>query len=92
VRLISESAPSLRDPDVLALAVRERRILVTNDSDFGELVFRHGLQHTGVLFLRLDVLSFDRLAARFIEVIDSHRDLLVEFLVVTPGDLRVGRA
>lgn len=34
-------SPSLEDSDVLAIARREDRILITNDRDFGELVFRH---------------------------------------------------
>ncbi len=55
------------DHDVLAVAERCRRrrtprssraagggrLLVTNDKDFGELAFRSGQLHTGILLLRL---------------------------------------
>lgn len=37
---IAEDAPSIDDQDVLARAVREQRLLLTFDKDFGELVFR----------------------------------------------------
>ena len=47
VRVIGEEHPaSLLDRDVLALAYRERRIIITNDrSDFGELIFRDQHAH-----------------------------------------------
>ncbi|MGH2369863.1 MAG: DUF5615 family PIN-like protein, partial [Chloroflexota bacterium] len=31
---------ALSDQDVLAIAVREQRVLITNDLDFGELIVR----------------------------------------------------
>jgi predicted nuclease of predicted toxin-antitoxin system len=50
----AESRTLGRDPGdqaLLDLAVAEGRILVTIDTDFGELVFRHGASHTGVVRL-----------------------------------------
>ena len=38
---------------MLALAVREDRILVTEDTDFGELVVRLGKPAVGIVLLRL---------------------------------------
>jgi predicted nuclease of predicted toxin-antitoxin system len=43
------------DVDVLARAVRELRVVVTIDKDFGELVFRDRLPHTGIILLRLAI-------------------------------------
>lgn len=40
VLAVAELSPEIDDEIVLAWAVRETRILVTNDKDFGELVFR----------------------------------------------------
>ena len=40
---VAEEAPRLPDPEVLAWAARESRILATFDTDFGELIFRRGL-------------------------------------------------
>ena len=50
---IAEVSPSIQDPDVLAHAVREHRILITDDKDFGELVVRECRPHCGVVLLRL---------------------------------------
>ena len=53
------------DVAVLARALAEDRILVTNDKDFGEMVFREGRAHRGVILLRL----VDERAAMKIQVL-----------------------
>lgn len=47
------------DRDVLGQAVRERRVLVTEDYDFGELVFRRGLDAEAVVIVAPGVLGVD---------------------------------
>lgn len=44
---------ALTDSDVLAIAEAEGRVMITNDLDFGELVFRDGKVHAGVILFRL---------------------------------------
>lgn len=41
VLFVIEERPSTRDPDVLAWATRENRLLITFDKDFGELNQRY---------------------------------------------------
>lgn len=53
VLAVGELMPQAEDPDVLSRSVAESRVLVTNDKDFGELVFRQRQPHVGVLLLRL---------------------------------------
>ena len=43
VAAVAEGHGGLADPDVLALAVTERRWIVTFDRDYGELIFARGL-------------------------------------------------
>ena len=46
-------APGSKDPDILARAIAESRILLTFDKDFGEMVFRQGKDAScGVILLR----------------------------------------
>jgi len=40
VRYVAEITPSINDEEVIRFANDEGRILITNDKDFGELVFR----------------------------------------------------
>jgi predicted nuclease of predicted toxin-antitoxin system len=52
---IKEVMPGAEDPVVLALAQTEQRVVVTSDTDFGDLAFRSGLPaQCGVVLLRLD--------------------------------------
>lgn len=51
---IAESSSSIPDEEVLRRATVGGAVLVTEDKDFGELVFRRGLAHSGVLLVRLD--------------------------------------
>lgn len=54
---VRDVAPGLADRDILARARAARRIIVTYDLDFGELVFLGREKHCGVILLRpsLDV-------------------------------------
>jgi hypothetical protein len=65
---------------------------LTADKDFGELVFRQGLVHSGVLLIRLAGVTRGRKAEIVAEVLreragDMHRG----FTVVTPGQVRIRR-
>ena len=53
ILVVAEEMPQADDPVVLARAAAEGRVLVTNDKDFGDLVFRARQPHAGVLLLRL---------------------------------------
>ena len=45
------AAPGSKDEDILAWAVRESRILITFDKDFGELAWRANLPATSGIIL-----------------------------------------
>jgi predicted nuclease of predicted toxin-antitoxin system len=46
--------PRMPDKEIIRLAALERRIVITMDKDFGELVYHSGLGHCGILLLRLE--------------------------------------
>lgn len=50
---VAEMAPGLPAQEVLELANRQEAVLLTADKDFGELLFRQGAIHQGVVLLRL---------------------------------------
>lgn len=50
---VADAMPQADDQTIIACAENEARVLITNDKDFGELVFRSGQAHHGVLLLRL---------------------------------------
>lgn len=53
VLYIAEAAAGLSDTDVIALASREKRLLLTEDKDFGDLIFRRERAVPGVVLLRI---------------------------------------
>lgn len=81
---------SLTDHEVLTLATTEQRILITNDRDFGELIFNQHLAHTGVIYFRV---SLDSSAAQKIrwleELFTAHQEDLGKFIVITPRGIRI---
>lgn len=53
VAYVREMMPGVDDDHVLDLANEDARILVTNDKDFGKLVFLSGRVATGILLIRV---------------------------------------
>jgi predicted nuclease of predicted toxin-antitoxin system len=76
---------------VLAIAYQQQRILITNDTDFGELIVLRQLPHAGVILLRLADPPLAALFDRLGDVFTHHADQLGQFLVVTPHKVRVHR-
>jgi len=51
---IATDFQSIEDIDIIALANQEGRIIVSFDSDFGELIFNQGVHcKTGVIYFRI---------------------------------------
>ena len=51
---VFEEARGMDDDDIILKALEENWILITNDKDFGEKVYRDGLLHRGIILLRLE--------------------------------------
>lgn len=81
--------PGLSDQEVLAIAHDEDRILITDDRDFGDLVFHQRQPHSGIIYLRLPTTLLVMKLARLDYVLRHYRDRLDEFLVVTQERVRV---
>ncbi|MBI4703413.1 MAG: DUF5615 family PIN-like protein [Deltaproteobacteria bacterium] len=90
VAWIRVDAPGARDDAILARAVAERRLLVTFDKDFGELVFARGAAAScGLVLFRLSALSASELASRVSDVLESRSDWSGCFSVVEPHRVRM---
>ncbi len=87
-----EHPNALPDDEVLRIATSEQRILITNDRDFGELIFRHHLPHAGVIYFRLGLAATaDQKIARLRTLLLTHEDRLDQFIVVTSRTVRARR-
>lgn len=80
---------SLTDREVLRIAYQERRILLTNDRDFGDLVFRLTLPHAGIIYFRLGAALLEEKKAWLERILVEYADGLDRFLVITKQGIRV---
>ena len=72
MQAIRELAPGTADTAVLEIAEKSKVILLTEDKDFGELVYRQHALHTGVVLLRFAGLSRALRAALVSEAFKLH--------------------
>ena len=93
VASVSRDSPGLPDPEVLARAVSEDRIMVTLDRDFGELVFARGASgQPGILYLRFIPESPTEPAELLLELLDREElSFTGHFTVVERDHLRQRR-
>lgn len=87
VREATEVSPDPGDQALLGWAVREERVIVTIDSDFGLLVFFQNQPHTGIVRLP-DVPAAHRIAL-MARLIERYADDLAEGAILTVGTERV---
>ena len=83
----------MKDLQILEKANLENRIIITNDKDFGELIFKNSHTHKGVIFLRLNdetstnkILILKNLFENHLQLIDNQ-----SFIVVTDELIRVAK-
>ena len=93
VKFVTEIMPQASDKDVLQFAEKEDRVLITNDKDFGELIFRLGRPSSGIVFLRLKKDSPQN-RQKYVDNIIGHygSQLRNNFIVVTDNQVRVRKA
>ena len=87
---VAEFDAGASDEELLKLANRENRILLTRDKDFGELVFRLRKVHSGIILNRLYELDSSTKARLVLEVLEKYGDeLLGSYTVIQPGRVRI---
>ena len=79
---IQKISPGKPDAQILEIANKENRILITLDKDFGELVFKEKLATAGVIFLRLKDESVENKKKILIKLLNSKKDFYGKFTVV----------
>lgn len=89
---VFDEARGMDDDAIITKALHENRILITNDKDFGDKVYRDGRLHKGVILLRLEderPASKIRILARLLEKYSNR--IPDSFLVVTERQVRFAK-
>lgn len=87
---VTEIMRGAADSAILERAKSERRILVTQDKDFGALAFFLLQAHSGVILLRAPELSAETRGALLLSTIARHEnELMYAFTVIDAGRIRI---
>jgi predicted nuclease of predicted toxin-antitoxin system len=88
---VFDEARGMTDDAVIRKAHSENWILITNDKDFGEKVYRQGQPHRGIILLRfVDERSAAKIQALRKLLVAFANQLADQFVVVTPSQVRFG--
>jgi predicted nuclease of predicted toxin-antitoxin system len=89
---VFDEARGMDDDDIIQKALNEHWILITNDKDFGDKVYRDGRLHRGIILLRLEderpLIKIDVLS-RLLKAYSTR--IPDSFLVVTETQVRFAR-
>jgi predicted nuclease of predicted toxin-antitoxin system len=89
VLYVAEAAAGLSDADVIVLALSENRLLLTEDKDFGDLVFRGGRSVPSVVLMRIDPDKEELKKMRLAGAIDRYgEELFGRYMVIEEGRFR----
>ena len=90
VLTVSEFQHRSVDKEVMELALAEDRILLTEDKDFGWLVFAGRVDSPGVILMRFPASARGLLAEVVLKLVREHASQLVgAFVVLRPGTARI---
>lgn len=94
VRAVAELAAGSDDSMIMEMAVREQRILLTEDKDFGQLVFAYSHQSCGVIFIRYPAdarKSLPKAVVTFCGQVEAGAEIAGSFVVMSLGRVRIGK-
>lgn len=90
VKAVAEMSPGIPDEDVAMLSAGEMRILVTEDKDFGQMVYAKSQASAGVIFIRFPANLRLSVPDMIVRLAEEHGDRLHgRFVVVRPGRIRI---
>jgi predicted nuclease of predicted toxin-antitoxin system len=82
--------PGATDAAVIERAARDARVLLTEDTDFGQLVFASAARSAGVVFIRFPANARQAMARTVLGLIENHAQKIPgRFVVVQPGRIRI---
>jgi predicted nuclease of predicted toxin-antitoxin system len=89
---VFEEARGMDDDDIILKALEENWILITNDKDFGEKIYRNARLHRGIILLRLEDERSQSKIQVLSRLLKTYLDRLSNtFVVVTEKQVRFAR-
>lgn len=92
VKAVVDVKPRADDETVIRLALSDSRVLLTEDKDFGQLVFASAVKSPGVVFLRFPGHARQTMARTVVELVAAGEEKINgRFVVVQPGRIRISQ-
>lgn len=80
----------MTDDELLELANKEKRILITNDKDFGELIFLQKKLTTGIILFRVKIQKSQEKMKLMKKLLMGYREKFFNhFIVITKDRIRL---
>ncbi len=87
---VAELSPGITDEEVMKLSENLGALILTDEKDFGEIVFRKQRSCRGIVLLRLTGVDYSRKADHVIQVIDRYgSEMIGKFVVITAERVRM---
>ena len=82
VLYVLEKKPGTSDDEIILDAYNENRILLTEDKDFGELVYRLKKPSIGIILIRINVKERHMKWPRLKKLLENYKEHLIGHFVV----------
>lgn len=87
---IANNLSGISDAEVIEFSKEPRRIIVTEDKDFGEWVYAHKERDVSVIFLRYKHSDMARITEILVELVQQKGDeLFGKFTTITTDKIRI---
>lgn len=92
VFLIREQLSGISDYEVAAFAQHKQGLIITEDKDFGELVFAHNIRSISVVFLRYDKADLNQVTQSLLRIVREYFDKTDNyFITITATKIRISQ-
>ena len=89
---IKEKHPGVSDTAIISLVKILKGVLLTEDKDFGELVFAYSIKEVSIIFLRYDQPHYSKVENHLLKAISLYHDTdSLVFVTVTENKIRIRR-
>lgn len=87
---IRDHNPGISDKQVIEIARSKNAIVITEDRDFGELVFSHNIRDCSILYLRYAKPDYSLIENNIINILKDYQVLTGHFFItITPKKIRI---
>lgn len=83
---IREQLGGISDHEVAAFARYKQGLLITEDKDFGELVYAHNLRGVSIIFLRYDKADMDRIGDSLLKIVEQYHEKEENYFITITAD------